>query len=168
MGSRLATILLAAGTIGAAGPLAGQAVRRHVPVPDPLAVIARSDLSFGTVVSGIPVSVDVHDTRRAGMFEVQGPAEASVRVELVLPAVLESAAGAELPVRFGAGDGFADFSRGRPPRGHAFDPGTALVASLGPNGRLYVRLGGTVLPARPQPGGAYRATIYVTVYDLGS
>jgi len=130
--------------------------------------IARNDLSFGTVLAGIPSVVDVHDHRRAGLFEINGPEDASVRVEFVLPASLVSAGGDELPLQFDARDGFADFSMGQPPRGTYFDPFTALVSTLGPNGKLYLRLGGTARPSRLQVGGVYRATIYLTVYDLGS
>jgi hypothetical protein len=89
-------------------------------------------------------------------------------VEFVLPTALIGAGGALLPVSFGPTDGFADFSRGRPPRGVAFNPHAPLISSLGPNGRIWVRLGGTVLPGRPQAGGAYSATIFVTVYDIST
>ena len=61
----------------------------------------------------------------------------------------------------------SDFSRGRPPRGLVFDPHAPVIGALGPNGDLYLRLGGTVMPARTQPGGDYRGTIFMTVYDLG-
>jgi len=152
-----------------ASPLAAQ-VRRAaaVKIPTPLLALALSDLEFNTVLPGIPLSVPVFDPRHAGLFEIQGPADASVRVEFVLPAALVSDGGALLPIQFAPGDGFADFSRGRPPRGVVFDPHGPVISTLGPNGRLFLRMGGTVLPARTQAGGAYRATISMTVYNLGS
>lgn len=169
MGGKLAIALLAVSTAApwCASALRAQA-RTRVVVPPPLLALALHELSFGSVFPGIPSSVPVHDPRHAGLFQIQGPVEAAVRVELILPAALAADHGALLPISFGPGDGFADFSRGRPPRGLLFDPHTPVIGSLGPNGRLYVRLGGTVLPGRPQAGGEYRATIFMTVYDLGT
>ena len=169
MGSKLAIAMLAASTtvLGCASPLRAQA-RPALKVPKPLLALALNDLTFGTVLPGIASSVPVHDPRHAGLFQIEGQADGSVRVEFVLPAALAADGGALLPISFGPGDGFADFSRGRPPRGLFFDPHAPVTGTLGPNGRLFVRMGGTVLPAPLQPGGAYRATIFLTVYDLGS
>ncbi len=152
---------------GAVVPLPAQGRPGRVTVPTPLVAIALSDLDFGTVLPGVPSAIDRHD-RRAALFEVRGSPDASVRIDLALPSALLSTGSATLPISFSATDGFADFSRGRPPRGTVFDPHAPLIMTLGPNGRVYVRLGGTALPARPQAGGAYHATIVLTVYDLGS
>ena len=169
MGGKLAIALLAVSTTApwCASPLRAQA-RTAIVVPRPLLALALNELSFGAVFAGIPSSVPVHDPRSAGLFQIQGPVDAAVRVELALPSALTTDHGALLPISFGPGDGFADFSRGRPPRGLVFDPHTPVIGSLGPNGSLYVRIGGTVLPGRPQAGGEYRATIFLTVYDLGT
>jgi hypothetical protein len=133
----------------------------------PFMAIAHRDLSFGEVLPGIPESVTSSDPRHAGLFEIQGTPGAAVRVEFLLPPAMATPFGATLPLEFGAGDGYADFGRGHPPRGLQFDPRTPLTAALGPNGRLLVSLGGTVEPARNQAGGAYAAAISITVYDLG-
>lgn len=140
----------------------------RVVVPTPLHALALNDLSFGTVLPGVPSSVPVFDPRNAGLFEIRGPADASVRVEFVLPAALAAHDGALLPITFGSDEGFVDFSRGRSRHGRLFDPNSPLISTLGPNGRLFLKMGGTVMPGRPQAGGAYRATIFMTVYDLGS
>jgi hypothetical protein len=170
MKSRLAIAILTASMLMPAWASPLQAQRRPVPVivVPPLTVLALNDLSFGTVLSGIPASVSVNDPHHAGMFEIQGPKNASVRVDFSLPTALVSESGALLPVRFGPGDGFADFSHGTPPRGQMFDPHSPVIGALGPNGRLILRLGGTVSPGLPQAGGSYRATISMTVYNLGS
>jgi hypothetical protein len=170
MESGLAVAVLAASMLAPAWATPLQAQRRPVPVivVPPLTAVAVSDLSFGTVLPGIPVSVSTSDPHHAGQFEVQGPADASVRVEFVLPAALLAFYGAMLPVSFGPGDGFADFSHGHPPRGLVFDPHAPVIGSLGPNGRLVLRLGGTVTPTPTQTGGDYSATISMTVYNLGS
>ena len=170
MAYTLVVVLLVASTLvpGGTRPLAAQSRAPRAAVPRLLMAIARSDLSFGTVLAGIPSAVEVHDPRRAGLFEIQGPADGSVRVDFILPTALATTGGALLPVQFVYRDGFADFSMGRPPRGVYFDPHTPLVSTLGPNGRLFVHLGGTALPGLPQTSGIYRATIYLTVSDLGS
>ncbi len=133
----------------------------------PLVAVAWRDLTFGTVLPGIPTTVPSDHPRHAGLFEVQGAKDGAIRVEFLLPAALASRGGALLPILFGPGDGGFDFSRGRR-RAAPFDPRAPLIASLGPNGRLWLKLGGTVLPSRSQAGGAYAATISITVFDLGS
>jgi hypothetical protein len=138
--------------------------RRAVVVP-PLVATAVHDLAFGNVLPGIPVSVSSGDPNHSGLFEISGPAAACVRVEFTLPSGL-TGGGAPLPLVFGPADGF-DFSHLHP-HGVFFDPHVPLVGVLGADGQLFVRLGGTVLPTRTQPGGAYSATITMTVYNLGS
>jgi hypothetical protein len=148
-------------------PAAAQVSRIPGAVPRPFMAIAHRDLTFGQVLPGIPEAVRPDDLRHAGLFEIQGSADAAVRVEFLLPDALVAPFGALLPIAFGHGDGFADFSHGRPPRGLRFDPRTPLITTLGPNGRLLIRLGGTVSPTRDQPGGPYHAAVSITVYDLG-
>ena len=169
MGGTFVVALLAACAALSLGiaPLQAQS-RRVVPVDPPLLALAVNELSFGTIFPGIPVSVSTFDAHNAGLFQVQGPAGSSVRVELVLPSALTASDGARLPVVFGPRDGFADFSGDLAPHGLPFDPHAPVIGTLGDAGRLFLRIGGTVLPARPQSGGAYRATIFLTVYDLGS
>lgn len=135
--------------------------------PRPFVAIAHRDLTFGEVLPGINTTIRSDDPRQSALFEVQGQANGSVRIEFLLPSALTSPSGAELALAFGHGDGQADFSHGRF-RGVRFDPRSPLIASLGPNGKLYVKLGGTVLPTINQPGGVYTATISITVFNLGT
>ena len=166
MGSKLAIAMLTASMLAPvwASPL--QAQRRPLPVlvVPPLTALALNDLTFSSVLPGIQSTVSVHDAYHAGLFEIQGPASASVRVELVLPAALISDEGALLPISFGHADGSAEYGSHTVP----FAPHAPVIAALGSDGRLFIRLGGTVLPGRPQAGGTYRATISITVYNLGS
>jgi hypothetical protein len=158
-------LLAAVSTVtGRAVPLEGQ---QRVVVPEPLMAIARNDLTFGTVLPGINVTVPARDIH-SGLFEIAGPSGASVRVEFNLPANLVASHGAFLPVAFGAADGYASFRVGVPGVGQFFNPHGPLIGALDPHGKLFVHIGGTAMPNRPQPGGAYRAIIYLTVYDLGS
>lgn len=163
------TVLLAVGVCAiVSGPVTAQAGPFPlVPRPRVFMAVPLRDLTFGEVLPGIPEAVSVDHPRQAGMFEIQGIPDGTVRLEFLLPEALVSTEGAAMPIAFGPSDGYADFSRGRPPRGSKFDPHLPLVAALGPNGRLIVRLGGTVSPTRGQPRGEYQATIALTVFDLG-
>ena len=88
-------------------------------------------------------------------------------MEFLLPESLTSDDGHELPISFGPRDGSAATDMGRF-HGVAFDPRQPLIATLGSNGKLIIRLGGTVLPGHTQADGTYRATVFLSVFDLGS
>jgi hypothetical protein len=137
-------------------------------VPEPLTVIARNDLTFGALERGFRASISAHDQYRAAFFEIRGPADTPLRIELVLPANLQSPEGGLVPLTFGAADGYADVSGTWPPAGQTFNPNLPLIASLGPGGRLFLRIGATAVPQRLQPGGTYRASIFVNLYNLSS
>ena len=165
-GVALAALAASGASPARAARLEAQSGPRRVVVA-PLVATAIHDLTFGTVLPGIPSTVSVADTHNSGLFQISGPATASIRVEFVLPPSL-LAGGASLPIVFGGADGFADFSHLSPPSGMSFDPHGPLLGALGPDGQLFVRLGGTVFPVRGQLTGVYAATITLTVYDLGS
>jgi hypothetical protein len=134
----------------------------------PLHALALNALDFGTIFPGIPSSVSAFDGHHAGAFQVRGSEGASVRVEFVLPPALLAEDGARLPIDFGPRDGYADFSGDREGHGRRFDPHAPVLGCLGEEGRLYLRIGGTVRPDVSQRRGRYRATIFLTVFDLGS
>lgn len=162
------TLIAAALTAVRVTSLPAQTGPRRAAVPIALMAISLHDLEFSGVLQGVPKSVNVHDSRYSALFEIQGLPNASVRAELTLPSALSASSGALLPIVFSAGDGFADYSRGQTPLGVTFNPHAPLISTLNGSGQIYLRLGGTVLPGRPQNGGAYRATIILTVYDLGT
>ncbi len=174
MGSRFVIAMLAASwlTSGRVPPLLAQ---RRAParppstlIVTPLHAVALNDLSFGTVLPGIPLSVPVGDPR-AGEFEILGSVGESVRVEFGLPLALTAHDGTLLPMTFGGSDGFGSYSRGHHGvPGFVFDTHAPVITTLGPDGRLFLRMGASVFPGRPQVGGGYRATITLTVFDLGS
>jgi hypothetical protein len=163
---RFAIAVFAASMLAPAWVSTAQAQRRPVPVivVPPLTALAISDLRFGTVLPGVPSSVSVNDPHHAGQFEIQGPAGASVRVELLLPSSLVSDGGAMLPIQFGHADGLVQIGE----HSIQFDPHAPVIAALGSDGRMFLRLGGTAAPGLPQAGGSYSATISLTVYNLGS
>lgn len=136
-------------------------------VPRPLLVIAQRDLRFGNVIRGMPSPVVTSDVRHSGLFEINGATHESVRVEFLLPTSLTSDDGHELQISFGPGDGAAATDMGRF-HGVPFNPRQPLIATLGANGKLYVHLGGTALATHGQAAGIYRATIFLSVFDLGN
>lgn len=133
----------------------------------PFSVTPSSDLTFGTVLPGIPTAVPSTDATRAGTFEIRGESNASVRIEMILPPAMISASAAQIPLAFGPNDGSASSNRGQGNR-ILFDPWQPLITVLGRNGRLYVRIGGTAQPASAQAPGSYSAIISLTVYNLGT
>jgi len=163
---KFAIAVLAASALAPAWASPLKAQRRPMPVMvvPPLTALAINDLRFGTVLPGVPTTVSVNDPHHAGQFEITGPANASVRVDLVLPAAMESEGGALMPISFGHADGLATFGC----HSLQFDPHAPVIASLGSDGHLFIRLGGTAQPTLTQAGGSYSATISLTVYNLGS
>jgi hypothetical protein len=132
-----------------------------------LQVLAHNDLTFGTVLPGVSVHVNPRDAMRAALFEIQGPGGAAIRIELLLPDAMTANETSRMPLFFGAESGTFGITRG-PQESLDFNPLNPLITTLSHEGRLYVRLGGTAQPARPQDGGSYRATILLTVFDIGS
>ncbi len=132
----------------------------------PVAGFGRQDLTFGTVLPGWPTVVSRLDAVNSGQYEIRGERRTEVRVDLTLPVALDSPGGATMPLQFGAGDG--GFST-RPSirASQVFDPRTPLVTDLSPSGRLYIWLGGTVVPIPTQEQGNYAATIVMTVSYTG-
>ena len=156
------TVLLVVMVAGLPRP--GRAQDSPVP-PQILVVLARNDLKFGRVLPGIPNHVPTSSHDRAGLFEIRGEDHTSVRIDFMLPAALVSGT-RQLPLSFGPGDGEATNDDSLP--WSPFDPRAPLVTTLGGDGQLWVRLGGTALPGQNQPGGEYHATITLTVSQLGS
>lgn len=164
-------VLVVAGwaLLGGAASLSAQRRIPRVPEPvRPLQVRAIRNLRFGNVLPGIPTTVSLADFDRVGLFEIRGPSGASVRVDFVLPpALLGDNSGALLPLTFGTADGMASLAP-HSATGLFFNPHAPVISSLSPGGVLYLRMGGTAIPGLPQHGGEYRATISMTVTDLGS
>lgn len=131
-------------------------------------VLAHRNLTFGTVMPGVLTTVHPADAR-AGVFEIVGPVGATVRIEFALPAIMEHfSPPSQLPLSFTTASATLGFGRGAGDQFLSFTPHMPVIQSLGAEGRVWIRLGGTVTPGIPQTGGEYEATIYVTVTDLGT
>jgi len=164
----LTTVLFAAGwSAGWLLPAAGQAAATgSAGVPVPLSVNGVRDLTFGTVFAGTPATISRRDPTRAGRFEIRG-FSTEIRLDFLLPEALRSPGGHLLPLVFGPGDADAIPGWSREDT-FVFDPRTPLVAVIGRDGLLVVRLGGTVDPAPRQASDSYSATVILTVFYLGT
>lgn len=131
----------------------------------PLTVTGNQGLAFGTVFPGVPMTVSRTDALNAGQFQIRGANGSPVRVDFTLPAAMTGPGGMTLPMVFGAADGGYAQSNAI---GAAipFDPRTPLSTALSGQGRLFLWLGGQILPPAQLAPGAYSATITVTVTYL--
>lgn len=124
------------------------------------------DLQFGNVLPGFPTAVSRLDAVNAGKFGIRGANNAEVQVDLTLPASLVSG-GSNLTVQFGPADGGYAL-RDRINESLPFDPTVPLVTNLSNRGRLFIWLGGTVVPTPVQAPGAYSGTIVLTAAYTGN
>jgi hypothetical protein len=132
----------------------------------PLSGSGTHSLVFGAVFPGVRTSVLRTDATRAGSFDVRGAKNVQVRFDFALPAAMTNARGQSLPLVFGASDG-GYATTGTIAAATAFDPRVPLFARLGNTGRLYIWLGGTVVPGSQQGSGTYSATVTMTMAYTG-
>jgi hypothetical protein len=133
----------------------------------PLNASGRQNLNFGPLLPGTRTTVSRLDAANAGQFEVRGQRLTEVEIQLTLPAALVSLLGATLPLDFGPADGGISNT---PAVGtsQAFDPRVPVRWVLSNSGRAYVYLGGSAVPAPSQAGGAYTASVVLTVAYTGN
>jgi len=143
----------------AAAPLAAQGRQ--------LSATGQQNLSFGTLIPGVPVTISRFDPASAGQFEIRGQRGLEVRIDLTLPSSLTAGASATMPLEFTSVDG--GLATDRTVGGtQSFDPRLPVTVVLPGNGKAYVYLGGTVRPAPDQAIGPYAATITLTVSYTGN
>jgi hypothetical protein len=133
----------------------------------PLNPIARQNLNFGAVLPGVRTTVSRLDPANTGQFEVRGMRLTEVEIVLTLPAALVSVSGRTLPLEFGPADGGLS-NTNVITASTGFDPRNPVRWRLPGNGRAYLFLGGSALPAGNQPGGSYSATVVLTVSYTGN
>ncbi len=131
----------------------------------PLTVTGVRNLTFGTVLPGVPRVVLRTDPANSGEFEIRGPNRGRVLLAFVLPVAMTGPAGALMPLTFGASD--AGYSQTRTIGSQVgFDPKQPFTADLPANGRAAVFIGATANPVTNQRAGAYRGTLTLTVTVL--
>jgi hypothetical protein len=153
--------LVLVSVVGVAGaPLAAQGGR-------PLGVSGQRDLSFGTVLPGVPRIVLRTDPVNSGMFEITGQRFSLVQLTFILPPVMLGPSGATMPLAFGAGTAGFSFS-GAITSQFGFNPAQQFIGILNNTGRASVFLGGTASPGAGQPAGSYAGSVTLTVAYLGA
>jgi len=123
-------------------------------------------LSFGSVLPGVPATVRPTDPVNSGQFNIQGEKYATVELWFTLPTQMSGPAGAAIPLSFDPTSA-GQSSTGSITDQVAVDPRTRFSVTLSNNGRGFVYLGGTLLPAGQQRAGAYSATITLTAAYTG-
>jgi hypothetical protein len=119
-------------------------------------VSGAATLDFGSVLPGIPVSVDPSLDATAGRFDLTGVASQNVNLSFVLPANLSSG-GNLLPI--GSWDGCHNATATQAGC-TSFTPSAGNTATVFSGaGALSVYVGATVSPSGLQPAGIYTGTI---------
>jgi hypothetical protein len=127
-------------------------------------VVPLQQLTFGTLVPGVPEVVTVNDVARRAMIALSGTG--AVDVTFLLPASLESPEGAAIPLRFGTGDGGLMSSAISPVA--PIDPRDSRRLMLAADHATHLVLGGVALPARGQQPGHYSARVIILISQPGT
>jgi len=131
----------------------------------PLTVTGVRGVTFGVVFPGVPRVIPRTDPAGSGQLDIRGPNQSQVLLAFVLPLTMTGPAGAQMPLAFGSSD--AGYSESQAIGSQVgFDPKQPFTATLSSNGRGSVFVGATANPASNQRGGAYTATITLTVTIL--
>lgn len=149
--------LLAAALVLLPGVLAAQRGRGR-----PVRANGVKNLTFGTIIQGMPRTIARTDGVNAGEIQLSGPHGAPVVLQFVLPAAMSGPGGASMPVSFaGAVAGFSPDQDIANQTG--FDPRLPYAGAFSQQGRAAVFLGGTAQPAAGQAPGSYTGTIVLNV-----
>ena len=159
---RLERIVMVAAALAAAS-----GARQTAFAQRPLTATGARNLTFGTLFPGVAETIVRTDAANAGRFDVTGARLTEVRVQLTLPPVMAAPSGATMSLTFGPGDGGFN-TQNNIGAAQAFDPRVPLVFRLPSSGRLFIWLGGTVVPSATQAPGAYTATITLTAAYTGN
>ena len=128
----------------------------------PLTVSRVRDLTFGTVLPGVPRVISRTDPTNSGQLDLVGTKNNQVLLTFVLPLVMTGPASATMPLSFGGSDaGYSDTQAIGSQV--AFDPKQPFLVTLNKNGRGSIFIGGTAQPGTSQRAGPYTGTLALTV-----
>ena len=131
----------------------------------PLRVDGVRDLTFGTVLPGIPRQILRTDPTGSGEFQIRGERFSQFELTFALPSLMTGPAGAVMPVVFGGND--AGYSVAQSIASQVgFDPTQPFRSQLDRSGKGSVFLGGTANPLVNQRAGSYNGTVTLTVAYL--
>lgn len=127
----------------------------------PLTATASNDLQFGTVTAGSAGTISNVDAN-AGRWRITGEPSQPVHISFVLPATLDGAGSATIPITFGATDG-VEWTTLHPGAFTTFSPLGMYFTAIKASGNLDIGITGTVNPSVNASNGLYTATISMTV-----
>lgn len=129
------------------------------------AVIGQQNLSFGTVIPGVPTTIARTDPVGSGQFRITSGWLQNVTVSFTLPTVMNGPLGATMPITFLNTDGGFSGWNGSITNQTQFNPNSPYNGFIW-WGTAVVYLGGRVNPSPTQRGGSYTANIVMTVIFL--
>ncbi|HYW52095.1 MAG TPA: hypothetical protein VE861_15880 [Gemmatimonadaceae bacterium] len=123
------------------------------------------NLTFGTLLPGVPTTIDALDLARSAQIEVKSARGETFEIRFTLPAALLGA-GSTLPLAFGSSSAGVSASSS-PSAMVRFDPKLPARFTFPSTNKITFFLGGQALPTRAQPIGAYNAPVIITITNLG-
>lgn len=132
-------------------------------------ITINNNLAFGTVIPGIPKTIDKSDAGSAAEFQITGVAGNEVTLDFSLPTYMNSGSN-NIQLVFSETGCSIDTSTVPDQSSPIFDdldPWHTMTYRLGANG-MTVWLGGMSIPGLVQPAGSYSAVIVLTVAYTGN
>ncbi len=123
------------------------------------------NLSFGSLLPGVPSTVDALNLARSAQIEVKSLQGATFEIRFTLPTAL-TGAGTTLPLAFSSSSAGVSASSS-PSALVRFDPNYAARFTFTSTNKVTFFLGGQARPTGVQSVGAYSAPIVVTITNLG-
>jgi hypothetical protein len=111
-------------------------------------------LEFGQVIGGVDAAIGPADSRATAVFEIIGPAGATVQLVFTLPPELIGESGGRVGLSFGAQSAAYSLNQSSVDN-IPFDPRAPFALKLPANGRVVVMIGGTARPPRQLISGRY-------------
>lgn len=137
-----------------------------------LTIQATQNLDFGTVVPGVPTTIDPQASFQAAKFVVRGFPFAQFTFDLALPTILTTGGGPNvIPIAYGATSG-CHRNQDQQALCTYYNPTTTLTQRIRfafpPNATYFVWLGATVTPSPTQFPGVYSGVATATVAYTGN
>ncbi len=130
--------------------------------PPSLRVNVLRQLEFGSLIGGVDATMAPADSKATALFEIIGPAGATVQLVFTLPGQISGEGGGKVALVFGpqsAAYSVNESSVDNIP----FDPRAPFSLKLPPSGRVVVMIGGMARPSRQLISGRYSGNLSLAV-----
>ena len=148
--------------VGTGSPDAGSPRSAQAQAPASLRVNVLRQLEFGQLIGGVDTDVPAATGRATAMFEIIGPANASVRLVFTLPAQLTGEGGGRVALTFGPQSAAYSVNQTNVDN-IPFDPRAPFTLTLPASGRVVVLIGGMAMPSRQLASGRYAGNLSLLV-----